>query len=172
MSVRSEVKNITKKETATGAIYLALIAAAFADSIPTMADGLYFILEKKLRDAWTKGEITPQAYWRKTALYYYTLNSAYWLLILGITASVRGDASKKLKVAASLVGVGIVFGVIFKNIKKDKYELKNELEEKQKLLIAHPEYAKIFKGSSKIPDFRDVEIEKLKKELLELKNKT
>lgn len=110
-------------------LYTALIAAVAGDIIPTPGDALAFHLQKELRDKWTKGEITSKQYWAKEALNYYTLNSAWWLLVFIITYNIKGTFEDKLKIALALVGGGMVIGVLIKNIKSDETEM---LAEKNK----------------------------------------
>lgn len=119
----SELKQVTSPQVATGAIYLSLIAAALGDFIPTPADAIYFNYQRKLKSRLNKGEITPKQYWVREAVAYYSSNSLYWLAVLGITYSVKGTATDKLKVALGLIGAGAVVGIIHRNIRLDEKEI-------------------------------------------------
>lgn len=101
-------------------IYAALFGAAIGDALPTIADSVYFYQQRKLKEKLTKGDITPKQYWNREAIYYYTTNSVYWLIIAGILYNIKGDYHKKLKIGLWLIGGGAVIGVIAKNIKEDE----------------------------------------------------
>lgn len=122
----SDIKKVISPETATGAIYLSLIAAALGDFIPTPADAFYFNYQRKLKQKLEHNEISPKQYWTREALAYYGSNSIYWLAILGITASVKGNATDKLKIALGLIGAGAVLGIIHRNIRLDEQEKERE----------------------------------------------
>lgn len=167
------VKDGLKSDKGNAVLYAGLIGLVISDIIPTPADAIVFSIEKKLRDKWKRGEISPAEYWRKKAIAYYCINPLWWAIVAGVTVSMKGDATKKLKVAGALIGSGAVLAVIYKNIQKDKKELEEEAKEMQELIKHHPEYADFLKknGSGSLPKFKNVQLEKLKKELEELKEK-
>lgn len=164
-----EIKSGLKSEQGNAVLYAGLLGLFLSDIIPTPADALVFSIEKKLRDKWKRGEITPTEYWKKKAMAYYLLNPIYWAIVAGITISIKGDVMKKLKVAGGIIGSGAVVAVIYKNIKDDKKELAEEAKEKQELLLHHPEYADFLSNNGNLPKFKNVQLEKLQKELEELK---
>jgi hypothetical protein len=106
----------------TNVLYGAIAGAILGDIIPTPGDALAFLMQRKLRDEWTKGNLSAKEYWAKQALYYYTFNAAWWGLVLLVVSQIKGDAKDKLKVALGMAGAGIVLGVILKNIRKDEKE--------------------------------------------------
>lgn len=167
------VKEGLKSDKGNAVLYAGLIGLVVSDLIPTPADAVVFTIEKKLRDRWKRGEISPAEYWRKKTLSYYLINPVWWAFVAGVTVSMKGDATKKLKVAGALIGSGAVLSVIYKNIQKDKKELEEEAKEMQELIKHHPEYAEFLKknGNGNLPKFKNVQLEKLKKELEELKAK-
>lgn len=123
MSVAKTIKSGIDSGHGTALLYAGMIGLVLSDIIPTPADAAYFYAERNLRDKWKHREITPEQYWSISAAYYYVLNPIWWTLV-GITVvSIKGDASKKIKVLGGLIGAGAVLAVIHKNIVKDKQEL-------------------------------------------------
>jgi len=126
MSVSKSIKAGIDSGHGNALIYAGLIGLVLSDIIPTPADALYFHIERNLRDKWKRGEITPEKYWEKTAEYYYILNPIWWLLVGGIVISIKGDASKKIKILGGIIGAGAVLAVLHKNIVQDRKELSLE----------------------------------------------
>lgn len=126
MEFVSQIKGLTKSEHATAALYVFIIGLALSDIIPTPGDALYFYLERNLRDQWKNGKITPQKYWELEALYYYSTNFLWWTIIFLVALYIPGTAKDKFKVAIAVIGAGMVIGVLFKNVEKDKIELQLE----------------------------------------------
>lgn len=110
-----------------GVLYAGLIGLALSDAIPTPADAIYFYRQRKLKEEFVKKEIPAKRYWIEETLGYYGYNVAWWLLLFGAVASVKGDFDKKLKIAVGLVAAGAVIGVVGKNIQKD-VELQKKLK--------------------------------------------
>ena len=63
-------------------IYTALIAAAVANAIPTVADGFYFSLQQKWKQELEEGKITAEQYWKRDIFHYYTITSGYYGVVL------------------------------------------------------------------------------------------
>jgi hypothetical protein len=106
----------------TGLLFASVGGAVLGNLIPTPGDALSFHMKRKLRDQWTKGEISSKEYWAREATYYYLFNSAWWLGV-GIAAYYTpGDASKKLKTIFLVTGFGAALSVLFKNISNDEKE--------------------------------------------------
>ncbi len=101
-------------------IYAAILGAAIGDALPTVADAIYFNQQQQLKEKLAKGEITPAQYWHKEALYYYTTNSLYWLIVGAVIYNVKGGYHAKLKAGLFIIGGSAVIGVIAKNIQKDE----------------------------------------------------
>lgn len=127
------IKSGFKSEHANALLYAGLLGLILSDIIPTPADAVYFNVERNLRDKWKRGEIEPKQYWEKTAMAYYLLNPIWWTLVAGVTISIKGDATQKLKIAGALIGAGAVVAIIYKNIKKDEKQLEQELIELNRL---------------------------------------
>ncbi len=121
---------LNNKYTATGALYLAGLALIAGDIIPTPADAAYFHIERKLRNKWQDGTITPEKYWAGEAAAYYLLNPLWWGLVLAAMVLVKGDVAQKAKVGIAVVGAGAVVGVLLKNVKKDRQQLSEALPPK------------------------------------------
>ena len=101
-------------------IYVALLAAAAGDLIPTPADAWYFSAQSRLKQELEEGKITPKHYWVWDAIYYYSLNPLYWLILALIAYSINGDYHVKLKMILVILAGGLVVTAILKNIKKDE----------------------------------------------------
>lgn len=126
MSFTGKLSDATKGKHGHAVILAAMVGLIVSDIIPTPADALYFHTEKKLRDKWAKGQITPQKYWQQSAAAYYVYNPVWWGLVLGATFLVKGDYEKKLKVGLGLIGVGAVVGVIYKNFHADLKQVRSD----------------------------------------------
>lgn len=122
MGFQKEVSGLIKGEHAIGALYLGLAVAVVADIIPHPMDAVYFNLQKKNRDKFISGEITPKQYWRRNVIAYYGCDAIWWSFLLLVALSVGGKAKDKLVVVGSILGAGAVIGIIHHNIRKDEEE--------------------------------------------------
>lgn len=122
MGLTSEIS----KGSHTGLLYAGAIGLLLSDVIPTPADGLYFLTERKLKAKLEDGKITPKEYWTKSALAYYLYNPIWWGIVLGAMVAVKGDFEKKAKVGFAIIGAGAVLGVLHKNIEIDKQRYGNK----------------------------------------------
>jgi hypothetical protein len=125
--VFEEILKASKGEYGAGVLYAGAVGLALSDMIPTPANALYFYTEKKLRDKWKAGEITPEKYWKKTAMAYYVGKPIWWILVLGVVFHVDGDLTKKAKIGLTMVGVGAIIGIIYKKYSQDINEIKTEV---------------------------------------------
>lgn len=96
------------------------LGLVLSDIIPTPADGLYFHIQQKNKENLEKGLITPSQYWTRDALAYYGLNPIWWLTVVGVSASFGKTYEQKRNIGLSLMAGGLVFGVLYKNVKKDQ----------------------------------------------------
>jgi len=158
------VKGGLESKEGKAVLYAGLIGLIISDIIPTPADAVAFTIERKLRDRWKKGEITPSEYWRKKTAAYYLLNPIWWSIVAAVTLSIKGDSSKKIKTLGWMVGGGVVAAVIFKNIQKDKKDLADELLEKETFIKENPQYAALFKATNGFKEFKNVTGELIKKQ--------
>jgi len=102
-------------------IFTALIAAILANCTPTVADGLYFNLQQKWKQDLEDGKITPEQYWTRDVLHYYTITAGYYVIVLLIMlAFSQNTFSTNSKILLGIVGGGVVIGVAMKNVQKDK----------------------------------------------------
>ena len=124
-----EIGNASKGEYGAGVLYAGAVGLILSDIVPTPADALYFYTEKKLRDKWKNGEITPEQYWKKTAMAYYLYNPIWWILVIAVIYNVPGDVSKKAKIAVA--GAGAVIGVIYRNYSQDIKQIRQEVLDTQ-----------------------------------------
>jgi len=112
-------------------LYTALIAAMVANAVPTVADGLYFSLQQKWKQELQEGKITPEKYWQRDILHYYTITAGYYgVVLLSMLALNKNSFSTNSKILLGLLGGGLVIGVGMKNIQKDKQiaEIKNNIK--------------------------------------------
>ncbi len=129
-------------ENNTKLLYIAGISMILGDLIPTPADGLVFYTQRRLKEKLDKGEITPKEYWIRNSLAYYLYNPIWWALVLTATYAMKGDYKQKRNLMIGLIASGAVLGVIYKNIKVDEKDLKEEEKLKMKLIEEHPEIVK------------------------------
>jgi hypothetical protein len=132
--VFSEISKASEGKYGHGVLYAGAVGLILSDIIPTPADAVYFYYEKKLRDQWKSGKISPKQYWSKSVSAYYLLNPIWWTGVLATLYYVKGDVKQKAKIGLAVVGVGAVIGIIYRNYRKDigevKKEVQNELEPK------------------------------------------
>ena len=126
-----EIGNASKGEYGAGVLYAGAVGLILSDIVPTPADALYFYTEKKLRDKWKNGEITPEQYWKKTAMAYYLYNPIWWILLLAVVYNVEGDISKKAKIGLAVAGAGAVIGIIYRNYSQDIKQIRQEVLDTQ-----------------------------------------
>lgn len=101
-------------------LYAVGVGLILSDIIPTPADALYFYLQRINKQKLEKGEITVSQYWVRDAISYYGLNPIWWTGVLATTYFVGKTYEQKRNILIGLIGAGAVFGVLAKNIKKDK----------------------------------------------------
>lgn len=121
------ISNIVKSGNGNALLITALGAAMVANALPTPADSFYFDMQQKIKARLEAGEITPEQYWRKDILNYYTYTAAwYGLLLVGMLA-VGGSFKNNARALIVLASAGLVYGTYKKNIQKDKLiaQLKN-----------------------------------------------
>jgi hypothetical protein len=115
------IGKVIKEGNGNTIIYTALIAAMVANAIPTVADGFYFSLQQKWKQELQEGKITPEQYWGRDILNYYTITAGYYgVVLLTMLALNKNSFSTNSKILLGLLGGGLVIGVGIKNIQKDK----------------------------------------------------
>jgi hypothetical protein len=126
-----EIGNASKGEYGAGVLYAGAVGLILSDVIPTPADALYYYTEKKLREKWKNGEITPEKYWEKTAMAYYLYKPIWWILVVAVVYNIPGDLTKKAKVGMSIVGAGALIGIISRNYSQDIKQIRQEVLDTQ-----------------------------------------
>jgi len=122
------INKVVKDGNGNTLLYTALIAAMAANAIPTVADGFYFSLQQKWKQELQEGKITPEQYWKRDILHYYTITAGYYgVVLLTMLALNKNSFSTNSKILLGLLGGGLVVAVGMKNIQKDK-----EIEELKK----------------------------------------
>ncbi len=114
------IGKIIKDGNGNALIFTALAAAALANLVPTPADALYFARQQKLKADLEDGKISIENYWWHDISGYYIYTAGYYLALFGVLYAMNNTQSKNIKIMAALVGAGVVVGVGFLNIKKDK----------------------------------------------------
>ena len=125
--MRDTIQSAIKSGHGVGILYAGLIGLALSDIIPTPADALYFYNQQRLKEKFSKKEITPNEYWFKEGANYYGLNLLWWLTVIGVVSITKGGLKKKASVGIGVIAAGAVLGVIALNIKKDK-ELQKRIQ--------------------------------------------
>lgn len=123
------INKVVSEGNGNALIYTALIAAMAANAIPTVADGFYFSLQQKWKQELQEGKITPEQYWKRDILHYYTVTAGYYgVVLLTMLALNKNSFSTNSKILLGLLGGGLVVAVGMKNVQKDKQiaELKNK----------------------------------------------
>lgn len=113
------IESAIKSGHGNAIVYATALGLIASDIIPTPADALYFEMEKKLRDKWTKGNISASKYWWYNAGIYYGLNPVWWALVMAAVIFTKGNYTKKAKVGIGIIGAGAVIAIIHKNIRQD-----------------------------------------------------
>lgn len=124
------ISKVIKNGDGNTLIYTALLAAIIANCTPTLSDAWYFSLQQKWKAQLENGEITPEKFWTKDILGYYTITAGYYgIIFITMLALSKNDFSQNSKILLALLGGGLVVGVAFKNIEKDKQimEMKKNL---------------------------------------------
>jgi hypothetical protein len=115
------INKVISEGNGNALIYTALGAAMLANAIPTVADGLYFSLQQKWKQELEEGKITPEQYWTRDVLNYYTITASYYgIVLLTMLALNKNKFSSNSKILLGILGGGLVIGVAMKNVKKDK----------------------------------------------------
>lgn len=115
------IQKVIKEGNGNALIYTALAAAILANATPTIADGWYFSLQQKWKQELQEGKITPEQYWGRDILNYYTITSGYYgVVLLTMLAFNKNSFSTNSKILLGLLGGGFVVAVGMKNIQKDK----------------------------------------------------
>ena len=114
------IEKVIKDGDGNAIIYTALIAAAAANLIPTPADSIYFMRQQKLKEQLEKGEISVEHYWYHDIGGYYLYTATYYGLIIATIAAIGGSYKTNARILLGLAGAGLVVGVMFRNIQKDK----------------------------------------------------
>lgn len=122
------IEKVIKDGDGNAIIYTALIASAIANCLPTPADGWYFYRQQQLKQQLEEGKISVEKYWYHDVGGYYLYTAAWYAGILLIISAIGGNYKTNARVLIGLTGAGVVAGVMFKNIQKDKeiQSLKNQ----------------------------------------------
>jgi len=109
-------------------LYTALLAAAAANFLPTVADPIYFNRVNKLERQYDAGEISAEKLEWHIAGEYYFWTAAYYLILFGGIYSFGGKYKTNARILMSIAAGGLVLGAVKKNIEKNK-----AIEQKKKM---------------------------------------
>jgi hypothetical protein len=124
------IGKIIKDGNGNAIIFTALAAAALANTIPTPFDAIYFRRQQILKQQLENGEISIESYWWHDIGEYYCWTSAWYASLFGILYAMNNSSKTNVKILTGLLGVGVVVGVGYLNIRKDK-----EIAELKKTLV-------------------------------------
>ena len=113
------IEKVVKEGNGNAIIITALVAAAIANALPTPADSLYFDMQQKIKQQFEEGTITPEQYWRKDIVNYYTYTAGWYLALVLIVLAFGGSFKNNARILIVLVSGGLVYGVYKKNVQKD-----------------------------------------------------
>lgn len=120
----SGFSDVVKSGNGNTLILTALIAAAVANALPTVADSFYFDLQFKLKKDLEDGIISPKEYWTKDIVNYYTFTAAWYVFLILVVLAIGGKYETNAKILIVLISGGLVFSVWKKNIEKDEAIMK------------------------------------------------
>ena len=113
------INKVIQSGNGNALIYTALGAAIIANCTPTIADGWYFSLQQKWKQDLEDGKITPEQYWTRDILHYYTITAGYYgVVFLTMLALNKNSFSTNSKILLAIIGGGLVIGVGIKNVQK------------------------------------------------------
>ena len=123
------INKIVNDGNGNALIFTALLAAMIANAVPTPADSLYFSMQQKIKQQLEAGTITPETYWKKDIINYYTFTAGWYAGLLIILYAAQGSYKTNAKILIALISGGFVFAVYKKNVEKDNeiLALKNSL---------------------------------------------
>lgn len=109
-------------------IYVALLAAAIANTLPTPFDSIYFRRVNQLQRDYDEDKITAEKLeWHVAGEYYLWTSLWYVALFTGVYAF-GGKYKNNARVLLTLAAGGLVVGAVNKNIEVNK-QVKNKLKQ-------------------------------------------
>lgn len=114
------IEKVIKDGNGNAIIYTALLAALAANAIPTPMDAIYFSRQQKLKARLERGEISVNQYWYKDVGEYYVWTAAWYAGIFTVLMAAGGSYKTNARILLGMAGAGLVVGVMFRNIQKDK----------------------------------------------------
>ena len=101
------INKVIQSGNGNALIYTALGAAIIANCTPTIADGWYFSLQQKWKQDLEDGKITPEQYWTRDILHYYTITAGYYgVVFLTMLALNKNSFSTNSKILLAIIGGG------------------------------------------------------------------
>lgn len=166
-NLASNIGAVTGGKYANAVLYAGLFTLLATEALPSPADVIYNDVEKRIREKWKKGEITPQQYYKKSANSLYMIQPLWWGFALSLVYFWDGDFYTKLKVAAIVVGTGAAIGAMQKigqkNLDEIHRETKAQIQVTEEALEAEGKIRKntIQKGKTTIEKGRKYALKKV-----------
>jgi hypothetical protein len=101
-------------------IYTALISAAVANFLPTVADSIYFKRVNKLERDFDAGLISAEKLEWHVAGEYYVWTALYYSVLFAGIYSFGGKYKNNVRALLAVAAAGLVIGAVQKNIEVDK----------------------------------------------------
>ena len=140
---KQQIAGVTHSENASGGLYILLIGMSLGNLLPSISDGIFFRVERNLRQKYKNGFYTPKQFYVRNTAAYYLIPFTYWAALAILIVQIKGDYHKKLKISVAAISAGIVAGIILKMVQDDELQLEKEDQEKLLLLKNHPEVVAI-----------------------------
>lgn len=125
--VFEEIINASQGRHSDGVLYAGAVGIILSDIIPTPAEAVFYYREKVLRKKWEDGKITPQQYYRGSYQSLHLSKSIWWIGVLAAMYFRKGDTNQKAMFGLALVGGGAVAGMVYKMMRKDLDDVKDEV---------------------------------------------
>lgn len=100
-------------------------------------DGIYFSRQQRLKARLENDEISVEKFWAHDIAEYYVWTAIWYLFLFALIYGLNKGYKTNTKLLIGAVGAGVVAGVYFQNVKKDK-EIK-ELKKIQAAKATKPE---------------------------------
>lgn len=140
---KEKISSLTHGKDATAGLYALLIGMSLGNLCPSVSDGIFFRVERNLRQKYKNGVLTPRQFYVRNTLAYYLIPFTYWAALALVIFNIKGDYHKKLKISVAAIGAGVVVGIILKMVQSDEIQLAKEDKEKLLLLEKYPEIVNI-----------------------------
>src|SRR3989344_1229088 len=95
-----------------GALYIALLAAALGNLLPSPADAWIFWRQRVDAQKWVNKEISSKQKWARGLTWYYTAAPVWYITLFAVVYFFGNTTKQKLMLATAIIGGGAIIGVI------------------------------------------------------------